>query len=111
VENQAECFKFWKKIQGLPQTLSQIQWGGGVEKSGRVFEILEKKIQGSRGHLAKFSGGGVENQAEYFFYILEKKFKGSRRHLAKFSGGGVENQAECLKILEKKIQGLPQTLS
>jgi hypothetical protein len=76
-----------------------------------VFEILEKKFKGSRGHLAKFSGGGVENQAEYFFYILEKKFKGSRRHLAKFSGGGVENQAECLKILEKKIQGLPRTLS
>jgi len=38
--------------------------GEGVEKSGRVFEILEKKFKGSRGHLAKFSGGGVENQAE-----------------------------------------------
>ena len=100
MENQAECFKFWKKIQGLPQTLSQIQWGGGVEKSGRVFEILEKKIQGSRGHLAKFSWGGVENQAECLKF-WKKKFKGSRGHLTKFRGGGLENQAECLKFWKK----------
>jgi len=100
VENQAECLKFWKKIQGLPQTLSQIQWGGGVEKSGRVFEILEKKIQGLTRALShiQLGRGGKSGRV---FEILEKKFKGSRGHLTKFSGGGVENQAECLKFWRK----------
>jgi len=56
---------FEKKIQGLPRSLSPIQWGRGG-KSGRVFEILEKKFKDSCEHLARFSGGGVENQAECF---------------------------------------------
>ena len=105
MENQAECFKFWKKIQGLPQTLSQIQWGGGVEKSGRVFEILEKKIQGlprALSHIQLGRGG----KSGRVFEILEKKFKGSRGHLAKFSWGGGKS-GRVFEILEKKNSRAP----
>jgi len=51
-------FIFWKKIQGFPRALSQIQWGRGGKSDPECLKFWRKNSKAPRGHLAKFSGGG-----------------------------------------------------